>query len=276
MRSVECFHIGPQKAATSWVYQCLAEHPEIACPPEDVIHYFDIHYAKGREWYAQFFANAYPEQKLFDPTYTYIRSPWAPRRIAKENPDAKIVLCLRNPIDRAFSHYWHERKKDKITFSFDEVTKNYDLFSSWIEPGFYAEHIKRYLKYFSREQILCLQFQDLKRDSKTFLRRLLAFFEVDDTFTPSLIDQKVNEAGARRTIANSIWRRIRTRLHWLGWEKVVESMETNSLAETWIADRHEYKEGIDSDLRHELQEICEPEIKRLEELLNVDLTHWRR
>lgn len=275
MKPVECFHIGPQKAATTWVYRCLQGHPEIACPPKDSIHYFDIFYAKGREWYAQSFQEAESNQKLFDPTYTYIRSPWAPRRIYRENPRAKIVLCMRNPIDRAFSHYWHEKKKGKITFDFKEVLTNYDLFSSWVEPGFYAEHIERYLEYFPRDQILCLQFQTLRKDSEEFLRRLFFFFDVDSTYTPSVVQEKVNQAGERRTVANKIWKRIRPKLRYLGQNALINTVQGSSFLGPWIVDRYEYEGGVHPDLRQELQKICEPEIWRLETLLDIDLSHWR-
>lgn len=274
MKPVDIFHIGPQKSATTWVYRCLKEHPEVACPPDDTIHYFDIYYAKGREWYTHFFEDACSGQKLFDPTTTYIRSPWAPRRIARENPDAKIILCLRNPIERAFSHYWHEKKKDKIAFDFGEVLRNYDLFSSWIEPGFYAEHLKRYLEYFSREQILCLRFERLKRDDRAFLRQLLRFIGVDETFVPSWLGRKVNEAGGRRTLTNAVWRRVRRRLLRLDQQEFVEAVQETSLVGRWIHDRNEYERGIQPDVRRELEEICAPEIHRLEQLLDLDLSHW--
>lgn len=275
MKPVECFHIGPQKAATTWVYQCLAEHPEIACPPEDTIHYFDIFYTKGRNWYSRFFKNAKRGQKLFDPTYTYIRSPWVPERIYKENPKAKIVICIRDPIERAFSHYWHEKKKKNISFEFGDVLTNYDLFSSWIEPGFYAKHIERYLDYFPREQILCLRFQMLKEDNEGFLHRLLSFFEVNPSHKPSVVKEKVNEAGERRTVANQVWKRIRSKLHRLGQDFLVDKIQANPLFGRWIADRYEYEAGVQADIRRELEEICEPEVRRLEALLDLDLSYWR-
>jgi len=275
MKPVDIFHIGPQKAATTWVYKCLSEHPEVMCPPGDTIHYFDIHYAKGRDWYASFFADARHDQKLFDPTYTYIRSPWASRRIARENPDAKIILCLRNPIERAFSHYWHEKKKGKIAFQFGELFQNYDLFCSWIEPGLYAEHIARYLEHFSRSQILCLRFEKLKSNPELFLRQLLQFIEVDDTFTPTWLDQVVNEAGGKRTMPNAVWRRIRRRIVKFGKDDLVNAIETAPIIGQWVRDRDEYNHGIDSKVRDELEVICEPEIRRLEQLLELDLASWR-
>ena len=116
MKPVDIFHIGPQKTGTTWIYRCSREHPEIAVPPKDSIHYFDMFYPRGRGWYAEFFADAKPGQKLIDPTPSYIRSPLAAARIYEENPEAKIVLCLRHPIERAFSHYWHEKKRGRFNF----------------------------------------------------------------------------------------------------------------------------------------------------------------
>jgi hypothetical protein len=275
MKPVDVFHIGPQKAATTWVCRCFDEHPEIACPPTDAIHFYDIYYSKGEGWYESFFIDAREDQIRFDPTFTYIRSPWAPRRIAADNPEAKIICFLRNPIDRAFSHYWHEKKKGKIAFDFEEVLENYDLFSSWIEPGFYAEHLERYLNHFPREQLLCLPFHLLKENDEAFLRRILEFIEVDPSFRPSWLGEKANEAGGRRTVTNAIWRRVRRRLRWVGQDSLVESIEQAPVVGRWVRDRDEYERGMDESVRRELLEICEPEIQRTETLLDLDLSHWR-
>jgi len=248
MKKVDVFHIGPQKAATTWVYRCFDEHPEIACPPTDAIHYYDIYYSKGGEWCESFFG---------------------------DNPEAKIICFLRNPIDRAFSHYWHEKKKGKIAFDFEEVLENYDLFSSWVEPGFYAEHLERYLRHFSREQLLCLPFRLLKEDDEAFLQRILEFIDVDPSFRPSWLGEKANEAGGRRTITNAVWRRVRRRLRWIGQDRLVETIEESSVVGSWVRDRDEYERGMDESLRRELLEICELEIQRTEALLDLDLSHWR-
>jgi len=270
MKPVDIFHIGPQKSGTTWVYRCLREHPEIACPPDDSIHYFDMFYSKGRQWYASFFSEARPGQKLFDPTPSYIRSPWAPRRIAEENPDAKIVICLRDPIERAFSHYWHEKKKRRYNFDFAEVLANYDLFSSLLEPGFYAEHIERYLCHFRREQILCQLFDDLGRDPDAFLAQLLRFLEIDDRLKPTMLRSKVNVAGHRSGFISS---------HLLPKAKALFRMSgLKSIGEHpyMMSGKSEYLRGVPGEIRASLAEICEPELARLEALLNLDLRCWRK
>jgi len=234
-----------------------------------------MNYSKGRRWYQSFFRHTSEGQTLIDMTPSYIRSPWVPRRLLKENPDAKIICSLRNPVDRAFSHYWHEKKKGKISFDFKEVLENYDLFSSWLEPGFYAEHLERYLEYFSRDQLLCLPFRLLKRDDEEFLRRILTFIDVDPSFQPSWLGKKANEAGGRRTFTNAVWRRVRQRLEWIRQEELVESIENAPMVGRWVRDRDEYDEGMDETVRLELMEICESEIQRTEDLLDLDLSHWR-
>lgn len=275
MKRIDSFHIGPQKSATTWVYKCLKAHPEVGCASNDSTHYFDMRYSEERDWYESFFRHTSEEQTLIDMTPSYIRSPWVPRRLVKENPDAKIICSLRNPVDRAFSHYWHEKKKDKIAFQFEEVLDNYDLFSSWIEPGFYAEHLERYLKHFPREQLLCLPFRLLQEDDEAFLRRILEFIQVDSSFKPSWLGKKANEAGGRRTVTNAVWLRIRGRLRRIGQDSLVESIEEAPVVGRWLRNRDEYERGIKEDVRRELLEICEPEIRRTEELLDLDLSHWR-
>jgi hypothetical protein len=250
-----------------------------------MVNYYDIKYYKGIEWYEKFYDDAEDGDLLFDPTMTYIRSPWAPRRIARDNPEAKIILCLRNPIDRAFSHYWHEKKKGAIDFEFEEVLQNYDLYSSWLEPGFYAEHIERYLRYFDREQLLCLRFRTLKTDPKAFLTRILRFAEVDEEFEPSWLNRKSNEAGGRRTPVNRVWRRVKKAIVQSPLEQMARDLHLGRAAQSveqlpgigsLLRDRSEYEEGVSPALRAELLEVCDPEIQRLEQLLDLDLDAWRQ
>ena len=275
MKPVELFHIGPQKAASTWVYRSLREHPQIACPPRDTIHYFDMFYARGRDWYTTFFRGARDDQKLFDPTYTYIRSPWAPQRIARENPNARIVLCLRNPIERAFSHYWHERKKRVIRYEFSEVLSNYDLFASWVEPGFYAAHLERYLEYFPREQLLCQRFEQLESDPASFLRELLSFAGVDTELEPAVLHERVAPAGAERDLLSAGYYLFRSQrlLRRLGVApRTLERVQRRVPGLRWHA---AYDAGISAAVHAALLEICEPEIAELEKLLDRDLSSWR-
>jgi len=276
LRPVDLFHIGPQKAATTWVYHCLREHPQIAVPAALEIHYFDMFHARGREWYARFFEAAEPGQILFDPTYTYLRSPLAPGRIAAENPRARLVVCLRDPIDRAFSHYWHEKKKGVIRYDFDEVLRNYDLFATWLEPGFYACHLERYLEHFPREQILCQRYEELRADPRAFLDALLRFAGVAPGIEPSVLHEEVNPAGPRQSLANPGYYLAQTQrfLQRVGVPRA--AIDTARARIPALRGRAEYERGVAPELRRTLLQLIEPEIVALERLLGESFSAWRR
>ena len=256
MTKVSLFHIGPQKSGTTWVYKALQEHPEIECPPKDTIHYFDMYYYRGEEWYHGFFDT---NLTRFDPTPSYIRSPWAAERIHRYNPEAKIILCLRDPIERAFSHCWHEKKKGKYNFEFSEVFSNYDLYSSWLEPGFYGRQLEKFLNYFPREQTLCLTFDELQADPGKYLSRIYAFAELSDTqFTPSVLEKKVNEAKPKQTFYTRLLKKLRLK------------GLANDLG------KGEYNRGPAPEVQKELYKMVKPEIEYTEAVARIDLTHWKK
>lgn len=276
MRPVDAFHIGPQKAGTTWIYQCLSEHPEVGCPPRNAIHFFDMHYHLGREWYAAQFRGQESKKVLLDPTNSYLRSPVAPRRIARENPKAKIIVCLRNPVERAFSHYWHEKKKRRYDFAFSEILENYDLYACWLEPGFYAVHIERYLEYFPREQILCQLFDDLESDPPAFLRQLLDFIEVDRDFGPSVLEERVNVARPPSTKAE---RAALATLNVTGLKPLAAKSKGLRRLRGLLAESNtdmERQSDVPRDLQRQLDDACRADIERLEAMLQVDLQRWRR
>lgn len=273
MRRIDVFHIGPQKSASTWLYTCLAEHPQVACASQEDVYYFDMNMHRGRDWYMSHFSEATADQLLTDFTCTYLRCPWAAERMAEENPAAKIILCLRNPIERAFSHYWHEKKRGRIAYDFAEVLTNYDLFSSWLETGFYSRHVERLLDRFPREQILCQRYELLEADSRSFLRQIFDFIGVDVDFEPSVLNRRVNVAGHKQDPLNLTLHKIRRGLEGLGLGRAVSSLERAFPA---LTGKSEYLLGIPPDLKATLRQICEPEIERTEQLLKLDLSSWRR
>ena len=273
MKPVELFHIGAQKCGTTWLFRCLQEHPEVACPPRHTIHYFDMHYHRGRDWYATHFADRRPGQLAIDPTPSTLRSPWAARRIHRENPDARLVVCLRNPMERAFSHYWHEKKKLRFEFEFEEVLTNYDLYSDWLEPGFYAEHLERFLEFFPRERILCQRFEQIADDSEAFFVEFCRFAGVADDVRPSVLNRKVNAARERETFLSS---RVRPKLQ-AAMRKVQEVPGLKGLTddEAFLSGKAEYDRGVPEALVEPLWAACEPEVRRLEALTGLNLADWR-
>ena len=81
---VSFFHVGPPKTGTTWVFECLQEHPQICCPPEDKIHYFSMLYHRGADWYHGHFEGCAPSRFLLDPSPSYFSSEMAAGRRTEE------------------------------------------------------------------------------------------------------------------------------------------------------------------------------------------------
>lgn len=275
-RPVDVFHIGPQKSGTTWVYECLKEHPAVALPPIDSIHYFDIHYTKGRDWYEQHFEGSSPDQIRIDPTPSYLRSPYAAARVAQENPEAKIIVCLRHPIERAFSHYWHEKRQRRFDYEFSEILEIYDLWSNLLESGFYSRLLERWFAEFDSSQILIQLFDDLKESPRAFLDEILAFIGLESGFEPSVLDRKVNQAKAPDPAVKTGTKRLLNQVGLLDAAKKAKgALRQAGLVDDVSTKGVERLEDVDPEVMAQLAKECDIEIDRLQKLTGIDLSSWR-
>ena len=117
--------VGVMKGGTTSLFRYLVRHPQVLPPFRKEIKYFDCNYINGQNWYQAHF----PLKKKFvggskltgEATPYYIFHPQAPMRIAEALPEAKIIILLRNPIDRAYSHYQHMVRVGREPLSFEEA-----------------------------------------------------------------------------------------------------------------------------------------------------------
>jgi hypothetical protein len=102
--------IGAMKAATYWIYHCLDAHPEICMSSRKELHFFEkpANYRMGIGWYTSHFSHCSEGKVLGEITPAYLSSPDAPVLIHRHYPRVKIFACLRNPVERAYSHYRFE------------------------------------------------------------------------------------------------------------------------------------------------------------------------
>ncbi len=265
---------GPQKCATTWLYECLYEHPDVLLPETDSVHYFDMKYHRDEEWYRQHFSEYDGETLVGEETPTYIRKQQAPKRISDMLPDVKVIFTLRNPMDRAFSHYWHEKSKDKISFEFYEILENYDLFQNWVEPGFYYQHLKRYEEYFSADQIKVLFFDDLVEDDRAYLQEVYSFLEIDN-YTPSVLDEKVNQGKFRDINKQWVYNQFANAFKTYAPNEAVEAVRPlHTHTRELLASKNEYEKGMNEQVRKRLEAVFADEMRHLSEYTGRDLDHW--
>jgi len=213
--------IGAQKSATSWVYACLYEHPEI-CAPIKEIHFFSrSRFEKGKEWYESHFNKCDSGKKKGEFSTSYLYSTEAPLRIKEYYPDTKIIAILRNPITRAYSQYRNSIKSGEITEaeSFDSYAQRE---VSVLEQGKYAEQLARYYALFKKEQILVLIQEDIDANPLAFMKRIYTFIGVDSSFVPSMLHTPVNTARTpKRVFIERIMHHTAEFLRKVGLDRVV-------------------------------------------------------
>jgi hypothetical protein len=136
----------------------------------------------GLNAYLENFAEAKPNQIKGEKSPSYLVSKEAPERIHKHFPEVKIIAILRNPIDRAYSAYWHGRRVGAIETSttFGEAVRNYKVnqgkpYGDMVTPGYYSEQIARYLSFFPLKQLHVISFESTLTQSGDELHGVLKF-----------------------------------------------------------------------------------------------------
>jgi len=169
-------YIGTRKSASTWLYNILAIHPQVYLPASKGVYFFDQHFANGHEWYLSHFAGATHEVAVGELSHSYLSSPDVPERIARVNRQMRLLACLREPVDRAFSEYLDVLKNGRFDGSFEAAL---DRFPILLERGRYATHLHRYIETFGREQLLVQLLDDLREDSQGYAAKVFDFIGVD-------------------------------------------------------------------------------------------------
>ena len=178
--------IGAPKCGTTFLYYLLAKHPLVRPAAFKELHYFDLLYDKGEQWYRQCFPS--PRFKDGRKTITgeatpgYLAHPQVPDRIAEIVPQAKLIVLLRNPVDRIYSGYhFFESRRGRDTSEFDKHARaalEDPRGSKMLSQGVYADQIAAWSKVFMREQMLVLKSEGFFDDPRSTLSPVLGFLDL--------------------------------------------------------------------------------------------------
>jgi len=191
--------IGAQRCGTTSMYNYLIQNPRINSASSKEIHFFDNNFQKGLEWYLKQFPPEDSQIITGEATPYYIFHPLAPERISKNFPKVKIIILLRDPIKRAYSHYWHEKRLgfEKLSFvdAIKEETKRlegevekiledkkYYSFNhqnySYLKRGIYWEQIDRWYKLFPKENFCIIRSEDFYEKPQEIVNKTEIFLNV--------------------------------------------------------------------------------------------------
>lgn len=267
--------LGAPKAATSWLYQCMKEHPDVYVPHVKEIRFFYQHYDKGSDWYLTWFDGRRDEKAVVENSPSYLAIPEAAARISRDLPGVKLVCSLRNPVDRAYSHYCMLLRGGRVGTDIDsEIRTNEYILSR----GRYYQQLQRYLALFAPDDLLILFYDDLKADPRGFISSVWHFLDVDAEFLPSIISEQY------------LYRKYRPRSQSLhdGLVKLVDRVTTNKVGSaafdaaefvgvTRLVSRLNKGESfpkMSADTRKWLADYYRAEVEGVTEITGRDLGHW--
>ena len=196
------FVIGAGRTGTTSLFHYLFQHPSISRSAYDELGFFDVNFHLGLNWYRSLFPSVltkfFLKQKTktfltYDVTPSYVRRPWVAKRIHGMFPNTKLIVVLRNPIDKSYSHYYQSVKYgEKRTFEqvvkqemsdvleWGDKLKDDNYFATKVENsilarGFYAEQLSVWFDLFSKNQIMIIQSEKLASDTKNVMNDVFQF-----------------------------------------------------------------------------------------------------
>ncbi len=198
--------IGAQKGGTGFLYRLLSQHPYVEPAKRREVHYFDIRFAEGIDWYRSSFSpETHKDGRRMvtgEKSPYYLYHPHAARRAAEAVPGVKLIALLRNPVDRAYSNYHHQRRigheflptfeeaiaaesdrlsgeREKMLADAGYVSVNHRRYS-YLSRGLYAEQLREWRKFFAEDKIQVLRSEDLYLSTERTLKTILDFLGLPD------------------------------------------------------------------------------------------------
>ena len=280
---IDFLGIGAGKSATSWIFYCLREHPQICCSLKKETAFLGKrwwefgggNYEKGMDWYKTFYTHCPPGTIKGEFCTRYLSDQDSPYLIKKHFPEVKIIVSLRNPIEGAFERYYSRwrglgNKERPKTFG-----KAAEIEPRIIGDGFYYKHLKRYFELFPKENILVLIYEDIEKDPLGFIQKIYQFLGVNREFIPQ--NAYKNDLNSREEITmrklreqiqkNTKGQKILKILRWLKIYGLIKSATSFSL--------FMYLPKLDQKTRKYLYSVYEEDIKSLEKLISRDLGFWK-
>lgn len=230
--------IGAQKCGTSSLYNYMVQHTCVAPAAVKEVHFFDLNYHRGLIWYRSHFPTVFRKfrnsekcaAKLItgEATPYYLFHPLVPRRVKGDLPGVKLIVLLRNPVDRAYSQYHHVLRKGSEfeTLTFAEAIEadaerlrgetqkmladeTYNSLShqhhSYVAKGIYVDQLQMWSSYFAAEQMLVMAAEELYSHPASVLTRVFEFLELPDQDIPDL---SVRNPGAYRDMDAEVRSRL--------------------------------------------------------------------
>lgn len=263
--------VGAMRSGTTSLARHLGAHPEVFVAPQKEVHFFDRNFHRGLSWYREQFKASKDEPAVGEATQTYLYDEQAIARVADVFPDIKMIAILRNPIDRAYSHYWHNRSRGRENLGFAEaiaaepgrlrsgsLEDRYRY--SYMDRGRYAQQLARLSRLFPSDAVHLLIFEDFQKSPLDVYRDVCTFLGVRETFEPPAIGRSINSFATFRFLwVREIAKRLPGRAR-----NMVGRLNTRSSSYP----------PLDPEIRVELKRVFAPDIDAVSAWLGRDVSDW--
>ena len=281
------FIVGGTKCGTTNISYYLNEHPQVFISELNEPYYFckfdvpnDFKRASmitNKEKYLKLFEKAKNHKAIGEASSVYLHCPHAASEIKKTFPDSKIVISIRNPIERAHSNYFSNKFMNFDKRSFTEIIdehemqiKNEEFFIyNILEPGFFSKHIQRFQKYFAKNKIKIIVFEDYIKNTVSTIESILSFLDIEEKIIfhkqPKGAYRIPNNSFSKAIIENSKIRSIATR--------IIPTVTRQKIGDKFLL-KQTNKPSMSSEENERLKKIYENEVLEIEKLLNRKLP-WK-
>ena len=286
---VDFFIVGAPKAGTTSLYHYLNEHPKIIMSKEKEPDYFSHEALKNQniyyynmqidteEKYHSLFNVERDDSILGEASVSYLFYEDVPAKIKQYNKHAKIIIVLRNPIERAYSHYLMDFRLGLVQNTFEEiiyrgssVSKDFELhYQQYIEVSQYFSQIERYLKIFGKENIHIIDYEDLQKDQEAVLKNIFLFLEVETDYQANIKKEYNTFSMSKYSIINWFY-------SFFLFRRIVKFILPKKMLKiiTTLFFQKNKKPILSFDTRFYLQNLFKKDIQQLGVILNKDFSKW--
>ena len=285
---VDFFIVGAPKSATTSLFNYLSQHEGISMSsikePDFFSHlelnkqklYYKVNPISDIGKYHNLFLKKKKSQLFGEASVSYLFYPKVSERIFSYNPNAKIIIVLRNPVERAVSHYQMDKRLGFIKYDLadvlnDSTIKNHDqYYQQYVQIGFYYHQVKKYIDVFGTENICVLNYDDLKNNNKEFTAKALNFLSLKESQNINF-ESKYNSAkDFRFKFFNFLYSKTIFR-------KVIKSIVPKkiiSLLEEILFDQK--LPNVSANLENQLYDLFKEDVILLEKMLGINLSSWKK
>lgn len=285
--TVDFIGIGTTKSASTWIFQCLSEHPDICGSIQKEVGFFSnpFRFQKGISWYFDQFKQCISGQKCGEFSPFYMESSGVAEKIKNLFPQVKIIAVFRNPTDRLYSLYWFSKFDGSGSFAaFDSFEDILDPALGITERMCAGKQMLEYYHLFPCEQIYTMLYDDIRENPERAMSNLYTFLGVDAAFIAPSTHRGVNETGEKKVRFQGL-HKIIFKIFWsikkIPWMyTAIKKCNTQRFLDILVnlnvtrGDTKFKKPPMNPETKKRLQVFFKEDVQVLEKLINKDLSHW--